>query len=479
MQCTAQAILRVIVAAAILTTSVPSFGAEPRRLQISNSVIERTTAGAAVDVLVLLDDSSEQAAMASTLAVPERPHQLRGAEYGRYISEKARLLRGLKRGVLSDVTNRDIEFLTDYDVVPVMHMRLRNASALERLKAHSKVLSIDEIRVTRPMLTQSLSLINQPSALVSGYMGTNTTVCVLDTGVDYTRVAFGACASPGNPAGCKVAAAVDIAPNDGQLDDPASMHGTNVAGIVLGVAPGARVAALDVFNGSGATSNDILSGINWCIANRATYNIVAINMSLGGARYYSALSPTDSVGVALQNARELGILTVVASGNDRYTDSMAWPAAYSNVVSVGAVYDASMGLISYSSCTDTSEIDKVTCFSNSASFLTLLAPGASINAADISMSGTSQATPHVAGAVAVLASAYPAETSTARVTRLQQGTNVTDSRNGITKPRLDLAAALALPAPPPEPEPQPGTAGCNTTECDESYGGWRIRYGLR
>ena len=97
-------------------------------------------------------------------------------------------------------------------------------------------------------------------------------------------------------------------------------------------------------------------------------------MSLGGGRYYSSLNPTDSIGVALQTARDAGIVPVVSAGNEGYSDSLAWSAAYSNVVSMYAVYDADLGSIGYGICSDTTAADKVACFSNSALFLTLLAP---------------------------------------------------------------------------------------------------------
>jgi len=88
--------------------------------------------------------------------------------------------------------------------------------------------------------------------------------------------------------------------------------------------------------------------------------------------------------------------------------------------------------------------DKVTCFSDSASFLTMLAPGSQIMAAGISMNGTSQAAPHVAGAVAVLRAAFPGESLDQTVTRLTNGVMVTDSRNNIVKPRLSLPMALGV-----------------------------------
>jgi uncharacterized repeat protein (TIGR02543 family) len=98
---------------------------------------------------------------------------------------------------------------------------------------------------------------------------------------------------------------------------------------------------------------------------------------------------------------------------------------------------------SWSDCNDISTFaDKVTCFSNSAPFLTLLAPGAIVNAAGISMSGTSQATPHVAGAAAVLRAAYPDDSVSQTVARMKQGKSVTDPRNGIVTPRVDVVNTL-------------------------------------
>jgi subtilisin family serine protease len=111
---------------------------------------------------------------------------------------------------------------------------------------------------------------------------------------------------------------------------------------------------------------------------------------------------------------------------------------------VGAVYDANVGRRAWTACTDdTTAADKVTCFSNSASFLTMLAPGALITAAGSTYGGTSQAAPHVAGAAAVLRAAFPGETLNQTVNRMTaNGIQVTDQRNGIQKPRLNLLAAV-------------------------------------
>ena len=140
---------------------------------------------------------------------------------------------------------------------------------------------------------------------------------------------------------------------------------------------------------------------------------------------------------------------MAAAGNDAYTNALGNPACTPGVISVGAVYDANLGGLTWGTnlCTDaTTAADQVTCFSDSASFLTMLAPGALITAAGFTMGGTSQASPHVAGAVAVLRSTFPAETLNQTQARLvNSGTQITDARNGLVKPRLNLLEA-ARPA---------------------------------
>ncbi len=146
----------------------------------------------------------------------------------------------------------------------------------------------------------------------------------------------------------------------------------------------------------------------------------------------------------MQSAWGAGIITVASSGNEAYLDAVANPACTPKVVSVGAVYSANWGGLNWSVCSDGSTAaDKVTCFSNSANFLTLLAPGALITAGGRQFGGTSQASPFVAGAIAILRAAYPSDSlalTTARLTGT--GVPVTDSRNGIVKPRLDLGQSV-------------------------------------
>ena len=432
---------------ALLVVAMIVFGATPLfaspgsgQKHVAEVVAAHAGMNQAVDALILLDDRAEMAVEAADEAGGRFRHGREG--YVQRMSDRRTRLNALKGQVRSDVAGADLEVVQGYGVVPVLHVRIKSARALERLIANGKVLSVDENRANRHYLAQSLPLIRRNDPLTAGATGAGATVAVLDTGVNYTLSDFGSCTAPGVPATCKVIYAQDFAPSDGSLDDDG--HGTNVAGIIHGVAPDATIAALDVFRTDGyAYNSDLIAAIDWCTANKATYNIVSLNMSLGGSRYYSPVSPTDSWGASIQRAVDAGIAVVAASGNDGYSDSMGLPAAYSNVISVGAVYDSNFGGINWSICSDSTTVaDKITCFSDSAGFLTMLAPGSIITAAGINMSGTSQATPHVAGAAAVLRAAYPSETVAQTIARLRQGPLLTDSRNGVSVPRLDLVASL-------------------------------------
>jgi subtilisin family serine protease len=328
----------------------------------------------------------------------------------------------------------DLDVVEAYRYVPSLHVEVRSPAALAALRARPEVAAVHLNEVLVPFLAESLPLIEQPQVLGDGRDGSGTAVAVLDTGLDYTRAAFGSCPAPGAP-GCRVAYVQDFAPADGILDDPGTgRHGTNVAGIVAGVAPGASLLGLDVFHGGGASSSTVVSAINWCIANRGTYNIVAVNMSLG-VRYSKYQTPcsADPHAAAVQAARSAGIVVAIAAGNDGQADGISSPACVAGATAVGAVNDGGHAAA-----------DTVAGFSNSGNLLALLAPGAVIHAAELSMSGTSQATPHVAGAVAVVRGAFPGETAEDALERLTStGVPVTDPRNALVRPRIDLAAATA------------------------------------
>jgi subtilisin family serine protease len=353
-----------------------------------------------------------------------------------------------------------------YTLFPLLAVRGADEAELAALAADPFVEAIEPDRPHARSLGASLALIGQPAVAAAGNRGAGVGIAVLDTGVDFTHAAFGSCASAGAGGACRVSFAQDFAPDDASNDD--NGHGTNVAAIALGVAPDANILGLDVFRSDGlGYTSDILAAINWVVTNRAAYGIQVMNLSLGGGAF-TAACPSDAFASAIQTARSAGVLAAVASGNDGYTNRIASPACVPSAISVGAVYDQSYGGLSWSGCSDpTTAADRVTCFSNSASFVTLLAPGALIDAGGRTMGGTSQAAPHVAGALAVLRAAFPSETLDQTQARLTStGVAVTDPKSNITTPRIRLGQAVAAatpdpargpaPAPAPAPAPPPG-----------------------
>lgn len=430
--------------------AAPGVSAVPAAVanKIAPETWRKVEAGEVREVLVLFGDAAIDAELERHLS-----QRALKAEDATATALRAERYRALKARALSAMPDKELELRRDYRHIPMAFLRFRDAAALLRLLARAEVLAVFEDTRLYPHLAETLPLIGQPPvSQIMGRTGSAAAVAVLDTGVDYTRSEFGACTAPGAPAGCRVVAALDTAPEDNARD--ANGHGTWVAGVATAVAPGAGIVAIDVFSGSSASSVDIIEGIDWVIGNRALYNIVALNMSLGdGIKYTAACSSKlgNPYRQPIIDARNAGILSIVSSGNDGFSDGIASPACTPEAVSVGAVYDANVGARTWTGpepdCTDSATAaDKVACFSNSASFLTLLAPGALTTVTGATVAGTSLSAPVATGAVAVLAQAFPGEPAADRLNRLTaSGKAVTDARNNIVKPRVDLLAAQGPP----------------------------------
>ena len=420
-----------------------------------------------VEALVTLDaaaviDDAEAAA-------PE------GEDHSREVLERMiPALAAMKDEALASLDG-EVAVVRKYNALPTMLVRFESPEALLALVNRPEVGGVAANRPMEASLAQSLPLIRQPQTAALGQTGANTAVAILDSGLDFTRAAFGSCTSPGTPAGCRVSFAQDFGAEDNMRDDPApkvAFHGTNVAGIATAVAPGARILALDVFEGANAWHDDVIAAVNFVVGTQPGFGTRAMNLSLGVEEHWTSpcSNPwTNPFLLAFRAARAVGIAPVVSSGNaavvnGSFVEGVAYPACTPGAVSVGAVYDANVGaritdennngVIDTTDCVDlTTAADQVTCYSQTGPNLSMLAPGDLITAAGVTMGGTSQAAPHVTGGFAVLASARPQlGPNTLESLIVRTGRPITDPRNGVTKPRLDLrnayAAADCLPPGP-------------------------------
>lgn len=430
-------------ASALPLNMPPQFRANLESGRLAPGVATALEREPASEVIVVLDDREVEAQLATLRGNRRQPDD------DLIIGRRVKLLKEKKGALAAALAGTGHELLHDYDNFALLHLRT-DSTAVARLLDNPAVLSIEDNRRFHTTLAQSLPLIHAPQTHAFGVTGSGTSVAVLDTGTNYTLADFGSCTAPNTPASCTVVYAVDIAANDGSLDDFG--HGTNVAAIVLGVAPETRIVSLDVFRTDGyAWTSDLLTALNWVLTNRAAYNIAAVNMSLGGGEF-TAQCPSDSLAGPIASLKSAGIATAIASGNDAYNGALSSPACVPAAVSVGAVYDANLGQRSWGNpliCTDaTTSADKVTCFTNMTDFISLLAPGALITAAGYTYGGTSQASPHVAGAFALFKGAHPGFTVDDMVSRLAQtGTTVSTRRQSTTfdRPRINLEAALSYP----------------------------------
>lgn len=338
---------------------------------------------------------------------------------------------------------------------------------LRTLLAAPGVRAIEEDAVAFPALNESAGIIGAPPLWRRGFRGTGTAVAILDTGVQLNHRAFAgrivseACYStriPGETRSfCPFGDPQSTEPGSGDacpLAIGGCDHGTHVAGIAAGdrirrrgIAHGANIIAMQVFARgiseercgfeppclTGFRSDDVLA-LERVIELAPTMRIAAVNMSIGGGLSDSPCDD-DVRKPAIDTLRSIGIATIVASGNEGADGQVDDPACISSAITVGSV----------------TKSDEIAANSNHAGMIDLMAPGVDISAPVLSRgtnaiavkSGTSMAAPHVAGAFALLTQARPGATVEEKLRALAcSGRPV--SRAGVTKPRIDVQAALAF-----------------------------------
>ena len=257
----------------------------------------------------------------------------------------------------------------------------------------------------------------------ASYQGEGYTVVVIDTGIDLDHSAFGP-DSNGDGISDRILYSQDFSSDgDGTADD-VNGHGSNVASIIgssddqyLGVAPKVNLIALQgLLNSGGGSTSSVEEALQWVIENAENYNIVAVNMSLGEGNNSNKSEEHNAYHDELNIIKSKGIVTVVAAGNDYYkyqdtgpSPGVGAPANDPIVIPVGAVWQESVGRFNWAAGAKDfrTASDRVTSFSQrSTDVEVIFAQGAMIAGAKPgggvgSQGGTSQATPFVAGMVAV------------------------------------------------------------------------------
>jgi subtilisin family serine protease len=294
-------------------------------------------------------------------------------------------------------------------------------AALASVRSDSRVAFVSPDRLVRATAQTLPTGINRIDGDLSstlsgnGSGSVNVNVAVIDTGIDSSHPDLNVVGGKG------------CAPGVGTTDG--NGHGSHVSGTiaakddangVVGVAPGARLYAVKVLNDGGVgLTSDIVCGIDWVTSTRTdadpNNNIAVANMSLGGGGTDDGncgRSNGDAEHLAICNSTAAGVTYVVAAGNDGVDYRSSTPAAYDEVLTVTAMADfnGAPGGGAASTCRSDTD-DQYASFSNWATLAadqnhTIAGPGVCINSTYMlgmynTLSGTSMASPHVAGTAAL------------------------------------------------------------------------------
>ena len=280
--------------------------------------------------------------------------------------------------------------------------------------------------------------------------GEGSTVFVIDTGIRGDHSEFTGRVLPG-------ATAID----DGHGTEDCNGHGTHVSGTVagtnFGVAKLAKLVPIRVLDCSGSGSvSGVIAGIDFVAENHPPQSVA--NLSLGGGA-------SDALDASIRNAVSSGVTVVVAAGNESQSACNVSPAREATAITVGA----------------TTSSDARASFSNFGSCVDLFAPGVGIKSAWIdsatatnTISGTSMASPHVAGAAALFLAENPAATPADVAAGLVTAATANALSNVSGSPNLLLYTVFESPPPAPPPPPPPPqsvelSSPANGAEVDASF----------
>jgi subtilisin family serine protease len=266
--------------------------------------------------------------------------------------------------------------------------------------------------------------------------GSGVRAYIVDTGIRATHTEFGGRVISGF-----------TAINDGLGTNDGNGHGTHVAGTVggstYGVAKNVTLVAVRVLDSSGSgTNSGVIAGVDFVTSNHQAGQPAVANMSLGGG----ASSALDT---AVTNAVNDGVTFAVAAGNENQNACNVSPARAAAAITVGS----------------TTTTDARSSFSNFGTCVDIFAPGSGITSAwrtsdtaTNTISGTSMASPHVAGVAALFLETNPTAspaTVTAAIINSSTPNKVTGAGTGSPN-RLLYSLLTSAPSPTPTPTPVPG-----------------------
>jgi len=330
-----------------------------------------------------------------------------------------------------------------------------SATAAERVANDSRVQFVQRDGVVRASAQTTPTGINRsdaelsPTATIDGLdERVNVDVAVIDTGVDLDHPELNVYA-----AGAKNCSTGNSA-NDGHG------HGSHVAGTigaidngngVVGMAPGARIWPVRVLDNRGSgTYSAIVCGIDYVTANASEIEVANMSLGGGGADDGNCGNTNgDAMHKAICNSVAAGITYVVAAGNETDNAANHVPAAYDEVITVSALADFNGLPGGGAAATCRTDVDDTfASFSNYGADVDIIAPGVCINSTwkrggYNTISGTSMASPHVAGGAALYKANNPGATP-AQVKAALQSAGTTDWTNsddpdGIKEPLLNVS----------------------------------------